>query len=99
MVVKSKRGRTRYIAFSVSPDQRKESLVKSFRSVSANYSPYIIQCTSGKAVIRCSPADREEVVRIMSAADPASVPLMTSGTLRKIRKEYPELKSAKKRNF
>lgn len=96
MTVKSERGRQRYIAFDVSPKMEKDALIKRFRSAGPDRIPYIIQCSSGKAIIRCSPKEKEESIRMMSLIDPSSVPLTTSGTLRKIRERYPELKAAKK---
>ncbi|MCL1810844.1 MAG: hypothetical protein FWG41_01275 [Methanomassiliicoccaceae archaeon] len=96
MVVKEKRGRYRYVVFSVSPEMRKELLIKRLRSVCSGDPPYIVQCVSGKAVIRCSPKDRDEMIGLMFQADPSSVPLMTSGTLFKVRSKYPELKAKKK---
>jgi len=97
MVVKSKRGRNRYVAFDVSPDMSRETLIRSLRGVGSAVSPYIVQCASGKAVVRCAPKEREEVVRIMSRIDPSSAPLITSGTLRTIRERYPEIERAKKK--
>ncbi|MCL2296403.1 MAG: hypothetical protein FWC29_04920 [Methanomassiliicoccaceae archaeon] len=96
MVVKSKRGRFRYIAFDVPDDLKKEILIKNIRSVAAENSPYVIQCAFGKAIMRCAPKSREETVRIMSQVDPSYTSIMTSGTIRKIRDRYPELKTAKK---
>jgi RNase P/RNase MRP subunit POP5 len=96
MVVKSKRGRRRYIAFSTSPDVTKESLIRGFRSIAAD-PPYIVQCASGMAILRCSPDKREETASVMSLADPSSVPLRTSGTLRTLRDEYPILKTPKRK--
>jgi RNase P/RNase MRP subunit POP5 len=96
MVVKSKRGRVRYIAFDVPGDLKKEALIKNLRSIASEAPPYVIQCAFGKAIMRCAPKDREETVRIMSRIDPSCISLMTSGTIRKIRDRYPELKTAKR---
>ncbi|MCL2031903.1 MAG: hypothetical protein FWG96_01315 [Methanomassiliicoccaceae archaeon] len=97
MVVKSKSGRKRYVAFSVSEDMTKDTMIRGLRSISQTDPPYVIQCVSGKAVLRCSPEKKEETVRMMSRIDPSSSSLLTSGTLRGIRRRYPELKTAKKR--
>jgi len=96
MTVKERIGRKRYVVFDVSPDLTKEHLIKRFRSVCQGDPPYIIQCVPGKAIIRCSPEGKEEMMRLMTRADPSSVPLATSGTIRTIREKYPELKAAKK---
>jgi RNase P/RNase MRP subunit POP5 len=95
MVVKSKRGRRRYIAFSVSPELRKEALIRGLRQVDPDNPPYIIQLAGGKAVVRCSPDKREGTILAVSQTDPSSVSLLTSGTLRTIRDAYPELKIRK----
>ncbi|MDR2698859.1 MAG: hypothetical protein LBB30_04205 [Candidatus Methanoplasma sp.] len=94
--MKERRGRQRYVVFGVSPDLTKDILIKRFRSVSPENPPYVVQCVSGKAVIRCSPAGRDDVVRIMLLADPSSSSLVASGTIRAVRRKYPELKPAKK---
>jgi len=96
MVVKSKRGRIRYIAFDVSSDMRKDVLIRDLKALKPNDAPYVVQCTDGKAILRCTPKKTEETIRMMSQADHSCVSLMTSGTLRTIREKYPELKTAKK---
>jgi len=96
MVVKCKRGRTRYVAFDVSSDLKKDVLIRHMKSNEPDNPLYVVQCTNGKAIIRCAPKTRERTIRVMSQADPSCVSLMTSGTLRKIRERYPELKAPKK---
>ncbi|MCL2510060.1 MAG: hypothetical protein FWF07_03165 [Methanomassiliicoccaceae archaeon] len=96
MVVKSKRGRVRYIVFDVPSDLRKDILIREVNSVGPEGLVYVVQCTAGKAMVRCSPKNREETIRIMSQISPSFVSLMTSGTIRKIRERYPELKVPKK---
>jgi len=96
MVVKAKKGRARYIVFDVSPDLKKDALIKGLKPIDPGSPPYIIHCASGKAIVRCSPKNREDVVRTMSVIDPSSVSLLTSGTLRKIREAYPELRPKKR---
>jgi len=96
MAVKERIGRRRYVVFDVPPDMTKEGLIKRFRSVCPDDPPYIIQCGSGKAMLRCSPERREDTIRRMAQAAPGSAPLATSGTIRTIRERYPELKTAKK---
>jgi RNase P/RNase MRP subunit POP5 len=88
--------RKRYVAFSVSRDVTKEDIIRGSRSFCPSDPPYVIQCTAGKAVIRCSPENKNDAIRMMSHIDPSSTPLITSGTLRKIRTLYPELEQDKK---
>ncbi|MDR3075079.1 MAG: hypothetical protein LBU30_03440 [Candidatus Methanoplasma sp.] len=95
MVVKSKRGRRRYIVFSVSENITRGALIREFSHMGTD-APYIVQCIPGMAVLRCSPERREETVSLMSSADPPSSPLRTSGTLRTLRDEFPDLKAAHK---
>ena len=91
MVVKSKRGRKRYVAFTVNPELTKDKAVSDLRTL-CDDPPYVIQCAEGWMIIRCSPYDSEEAIRLVKAADPSSVSLKTSGTLATLRKAYPELK-------
>jgi len=91
VVVKAERGRRRYIAFTVNAELTKTSLISVLRGVSAE-PPYIIQCAEGWAIVRCSPDTVERTVEHMMLADPSSVSLRTSGTLRTLRDLYPELK-------
>ncbi len=97
MVVKEKRGRRRYIVFSISDGTTKDSLIKRFRAMGLDDPPYIIQCVPSKAIIRCSPEQKEDIIGIMSTADEGSRSLMVSGTLKTIRERYPDLKNIKKR--
>ncbi|MCL2318131.1 MAG: hypothetical protein FWC44_03660 [Methanomassiliicoccaceae archaeon] len=96
MVVKSKRGRRRYIVFEISPNLRRDALISSLVSVKGENPPHLIQMDHGKAVVRCTPQNREDAVNAVSRADPKAVSLVTSGTLRKIRELYPELKPEKR---
>ncbi|MDR1404579.1 MAG: hypothetical protein LBJ20_03305 [Candidatus Methanoplasma sp.] len=95
MVIKSKRGRRRYIAFRVSEHTTKIALVKWLSSAGAD-PPYVVQCIPGMAVLRCPPERREETIALMHSADPFSAPLKTSGTLRTLRDKFPELKAMRK---
>ncbi|MCL2147916.1 MAG: hypothetical protein FWH47_01050 [Methanomassiliicoccaceae archaeon] len=97
MTVKSKVGRKRYVAFSVSEGMTKEAIIRGLRSAGLPDPPYVVQCSSGKAVLRCTPDKREGAIAAMSRVDPRSSPLSTSGTLRGIRRRHPELIAAKRR--
>jgi hypothetical protein len=97
VVVKSKRGRRRYVLFAVSPDITKQSLINRIKNASAGKEPpYVVQCVSGKAIIRCAPDERDDLISLVERADRTSESLLTSGTLRTIREAYPELKVHKK---
>jgi RNase P/RNase MRP subunit POP5 len=96
MAVNGIKKRKRYVAFSVSPDVTKEAIIRGSKSFCQSDPVYVIQCTSGKAIIRCTPKTKDEAVIMMKHIDPSSSPLITSGTIRKIRALYPELKQDKK---
>jgi RNase P/RNase MRP subunit POP5 len=91
MVVKEKRGRRRYIAFTVSPGLTRDSLIHLLKERSGGL-PYVVQCGEGWAIVRCSPKEIDISVSAMNLADPSSVSLRTSGTLATLRDRYPELK-------
>lgn len=91
MVVKSKRGRRRYIAFTVDPELTKETLIPRLRKVCVGEGPRVIQCSEGWCILRCAPKEREQTIESMSAVDPTSKSLRTSGTVITLRKRYPEL--------
>lgn len=89
MVVKEKRGRRRYVAFALSSDMGKQDLISVLRGHGA--APYVVQCAGGHAVIRCGPEEVAAVKDLMRDADPGSVPLSTSGTLKALRARIPAL--------
>jgi RNase P/RNase MRP subunit POP5 len=91
MVVKDRIGRRRYIAFTVNPAMDKTMLISALRRVCGE-PPYVIQCGEGWCIIRCAPKDVDTSVAAMTAADPSSSSLRTSGTLSTLRERYPELK-------
>lgn len=92
MVVKSKRGRRRYIAFMVSPSMDKGTLINGLNSAcSENESVYVVQCQNERAIIRCPPEMVERSIELMGEVDPCSVSMLTSGTLKTLRGKYPEL--------
>jgi len=96
LVVKSKRGRRRYVVFDMSVQMTKEELIRAFRAKNGGDAPYVIQCIPGKAVIRCSPNEIEKVKDQMRIVDGGSESLITSGTLRTVRDKYPDLKTDNK---
>ncbi len=98
MVVKSVRGRRRYIAVTVPPELRRDDLVASLSEFSESIPDLkVITCGNGKAVIRCEPAHVQAAISAVGSSYPGSESLLTSGTLRKLREAYPELKVPRKR--
>ncbi len=91
MVVKSERGRRRYIAFIVDPALSKESLAGKLRAFAGEVAPKVIQCAEGWCIVRCTPKDRDDVIALMGRAAPGSKSLRTSGTLITLRRRYPRL--------
>jgi len=90
MTAKEKRGRRRYIAFSVCLGLNRTDLITRLRNV-AGEAPYVVQCGGGFAIVRCAPKDVETVIGMMMTADPSSASLMASGTLKALRSKVPGL--------
>ncbi len=98
MVVKSVRGRRRYIVFTTPPDAGRNTVLDGLSELAETMPDLrVITCFGGKAVIRCSPSEIEEVHVAMHRAFPGTESLITSGTLRKVREIYPELKVPQKK--
>ena len=91
MTVKEKRGRRRYVAFTVDRTLTKEIIIEKLKKLSAA-PPYVVQCAEGWAIVRCSPDNVAATISMMKLADPSSASLRTSGTLASLRDAYPELK-------
>ena len=94
MVVKSERGRRRYVFFEVPQPVRRDDVSQVLEGIG---SVKIITCSDGRAVVRCSPDDREAVTRRMSEGFDGCRSVRTSGTLRGLRDRYPSLKVPQKR--
>jgi hypothetical protein len=94
MTVKAVRGRRRYIVFSVRQGLTKSEMIGKFNAFGDN--TYIVQCGSGFAILRCSPAETEGVRERMKLMFPDSESILTSGTLRTLRTKIPELEQNKK---
>ena len=95
MVVKSKRGRRRYIAFTVDPELTAEALTGKLKAFCPDSTPKVIQCAKGWCILRCSPQERERTVGLMSQIYPGSKSLRTSGTLITLRRRYPVLQETR----
>ena len=88
MVVKSSRGRRRYIAFSLGrtiPKSDLEFMLSSLLGVT------VIQCAGGWCIIRCEPSMMERTKELMAKACPGSESKSTSGNLITLRRKYPIL--------
>ena len=90
MTVKEKRGRRRYIGFSVDRGMNKTDLITRFKRF-APEPPYVVQCGNGYAIVRCSPTETYKIMALMKTADPSSESLMTSGTLKALKSKVPGL--------
>ena len=98
MVVKSVRGRRRYIVFTVPEDAGRTEVLEALSGLTEDMPDLrVITSFGGKAVVRCSPSEIEKVSAAMKQGFAGSESLITSGTLRKIREEYPELKVPRKK--
>ena len=95
MTVKSKRGRRRYIAFTLDSKFDRTSLISGLRSVAGDAAPYVVQCSEGWCIVRCTPDRREETIALMGLVDPSAVSLRTSGTLITLRRRYPRLEETR----
>ncbi len=98
MVVKADRGRRRYIVFTVPEGTGRSDVLESLSSLTEEMPDLrVITSFGGKAIVRCNPLEKDAVTAKMSEAYPDSESLITSGTLRKIREIYPELKIPQKK--
>lgn len=97
MVVKSVRGRRRYISFTTPEGMRRDDMVETIDAM-AIPSVKVITCGGGKAVIRCDPAHRDALTDAYTAAFPGHTSLRTSGTLRTLRDADPSLKAPRRRH-
>jgi RNase P/RNase MRP subunit POP5 len=98
MVVKAVRGRRRYIVFTVPAETGRTEVLNGLSGLTASMPDIrVITSFGGKAIVRCSPPETDAVKSAMSEAFPGSESLITSGTLRKVREVYPELKVKQKK--
>ena len=90
MVVKSVRGRRRYVAFTVDKELTRSTLIPKLQALFGENAPYVVQCSEGWAVIGI-----DDAVAMMSKALPGCRSLSTSGTLRTLRQRYPRLQETR----
>lgn len=96
MVVKSVRGRRRYVAFTTPEGMHRDEMVSTFETL-AIPSVKVITCGHGKAVIRCDPGHVPVLIDAYEKSFPGNCSLRTSGTLRTLRDADPELKAPRRR--
>jgi hypothetical protein len=97
MVVKSERGRRRYILFEMASELEREAVIRRVNRISDGEAPYIVQCEKNRMIARCSPDAIERTIEMVLRMDPGSSSIITSGTLKTIRDKYPELKTKQKK--
>lgn len=97
MVVKAVRGRRRYISFTAPEGMRRDDMVVAIDGL-AIPSVKVITCGGGKAVIRCDPSHRDALTEGYESTFPGCCSLRTSGTLRTLRDNDPDLKVPRRRH-
>ena len=95
MVVKSERGRRRYIAFTVDPALTAEALAGRLKAFCPESAPKVIQCERGWCILRCAPKECAGTRDLMARIYPDSRSLRTSGTLITLRRRYPVLQETR----
>ena len=95
MVVKSERGRRRYIAFTVDAELTAEALAGKLKAFCPETTPKVIQCAKGWCILRCGPKECADTIALMSRIYPDSKSLRTSGTLITLRRRYPILQETR----
>lgn len=97
MVVKSVRGRRRYVSFTSPLDMRRDEMVAAVEAMQVP-STKVITCGKGKAVIRCDPGHVAPLISLYEGTFEGCHSLKTSGTLRTLRDDDPDLKVPRKRH-
>ena len=98
MTVKSVRGRRRYISFEVPAGTDRDGILSALGKADPPLgSAKAITCAGGKAVVRCSPAEKEAVISAVTSHLEGSKSLRTSGTLRTLRDLDPALRVRQKK--
>lgn len=90
MVVKSVRGRRRYIYFRIPAGTHRDDLTAMIGDRIA--SAKVITCHRTDAVVRCLPQDCSALTGLLSGPENGCESVKTSGTLRTLRDEYPQLR-------
>ncbi len=93
MVVKSVRGRRRYVYLRVPAGMHRDSLEEALAGKVPSMK--VITCYRGNAVVRFAPADRDAIAS--AAGSNGFETVKVSGTLRALRDEHPCLRVPQKR--
>jgi RNase P/RNase MRP subunit POP5 len=91
MVVKSKRGRRRYIAFETAEATDAETVSREIISSAVRLgvrSPKLIQFEGRRGIVRALEPEKESAVELINAAALPMRTLRTSGTLKTLRERY-----------
>jgi RNase P/RNase MRP subunit POP5 len=93
MVVKERRGRRRYIAFSVEPLASDAAFLAYLRSAGDRLgirTPKVIQFDGAFGIVRTSPAEKEAVIGLLNGQGEGITvhSLATSGTLKTLRERF-----------
>lgn len=92
MVVKSVRGRRRYVSFSVPQDTCRDDVAAALGGAGPGLEKTkVITCRNGKAVVRCAPGDTPKVTVALATVLGDVRSLDTSGTLHALRGRDPDL--------
>ena len=90
MVVKEKRGRRRYVAFSLNRSIPKSELERGI-SAAGLIQIKVIQCAGGWCILRCEPGSVDRCRDVIATICPGAVSKSTSGNLLTLRRKYPIL--------
>lgn len=89
MTVKSKRGRRRYILFTIAADIDRNRLIDIINQ--SGSSLYVTSCGNSTAIIRCAPEEVDSTIEKMMELVPGSISICTSGTIKTLREKYPDI--------
>ena len=95
MVVKSKRGRRRYVVFQVEKTLQKNTVIDVLNAKKIEL--YVVQCDSGFCVIRTPHDQVEKTIETICNTFESSSSLSISGTLKTLRNKYPILEKTKQK--
>ena len=99
MVVRDKVGRTRYVAFVVTPPVDKGRLLTALRSAPTSDRPRLVQYDGGRGLVGCAHLQKDATIAFLNALRIGDARLRTtgtSGTIRKARAKFLAAKSARR---
>lgn len=98
MVVKSVRGRRRYIALTTPKSANRDTVSGILGALDPEPQMLkVITCGSGRAVVRCGPEDCHRVIAALQEAGEEYSSMQISGTLKTLRDRHPELRVPQRR--